>query len=78
LSGSLQGNVWSGINAVPVMILNLDIIWQSLNLGKLGLVLRFSSLGVRLGNGEGVLSGVDECEFVVLDGGFPDGGVEGI
>jgi len=60
------------------MILNVDIIWQSLNSGELGLILRFSPLGVGLGNGEGVLSGVDECKFMVLDGGFPDGGIEGI
>jgi len=78
LSGSLQGNVWSGINVVPVMILNVDIIWQSLNLGELGLVLDFSSLGIGLGNGEGILVGIDKCKFLVLDDGFPDGGVEEI
>jgi len=60
------------------MSLNVDIIRQSLNLGKLGLVFRFSSLGIGLGNGKGVLSGVDEGKFVVLDGGFPEGGIEGI
>jgi len=60
------------------VILNVDIIWQSLNLGKSGLVLRFSSLGVGLGNGKGVLSRVDKRKFVVLDGDFPDGGIEGI
>jgi len=49
----------------------MDIIRQSLNSGELGLVLDFLSLGVGLGNGEGVLSGVDECKFVVLDSGFP-------
>jgi len=58
------------------MSLNVDIIRQSLNSGKLGLVLDFSSLGVGLGNGKGVLSGVDECKFVVLDSGFPESGVE--
>jgi len=78
LSGSLQGNVWSGINAVPVMSLNMDIIRQSLNSGELGLVLGLLALGVGLSNGEGVLSGVDEHKFVVLDGGFPDGGIERI
>ena len=60
------------------MILNVDIIWQSLNLGELGLVLGFLSLGVGLGNGEGILIGVDKRKFVVLDGGFPDGGIKGI
>jgi len=60
------------------MILNVDIIWQSLNLGELSLVLGFSSLGIGLGNREGVLSGVDKRKFMVLDGGFPDGSVEGI
>jgi len=58
------------------MSLNMDIIWQSLNSGELGLVLGFLSLGVGLSNGEGVLSGVDECEFMVLDNSFPDSGVE--
>jgi len=60
------------------MILNVDIIWQSLNSGELSLVLRFLSLGIGLGNREGVLSGVDKRKFMVLDGGFPDGSVEGI
>jgi len=60
------------------MSLNVDIILQSLNSGELGLVLRFSTLGVGLGNGEGVLIGVDKCKFVVLDSGFPDGGIKGI
>ena len=60
------------------MILNMDIIWQSLNSGELGLVLDFSSLGVGLGNGKGVLSGVDKRKFVVLDSSFPESGVERI
>jgi len=60
------------------MSLNVDIIWQSLNSGELGLVLGFSSLGIGLGNGEGVLAGVDKRKFVVLDSGFPEGGVEQI
>jgi len=77
-SGSLQGNVWSGINTVPVMILNMDIIWQSLYSLKLGLVLGFSTLGIGLSNGEGVLSWVDKHKFMVLDSGFPDGSVEQI
>ena len=54
----------------------MDIIRQSLNSGELGLVLGFSALGVGLGNGEGVLSGVDKCEFIVLDSNFPEGGIE--
>ena len=78
MSGSLQGNVWSGINAVPVMSLNMDIIWQSLNSGELSLILGFPTLGVGLSNGEGVLGWVDERKFVVLDSGFPEGGVERI
>jgi len=78
LSGSLQGNVWSGINTVPVMNLNMDIIQQSLNSDKLGLILRFSTLGIGLSNGEGVLGWVDKRKFVVLDSGFPEGGVERI
>jgi len=56
----------------------VDIIRQSLNSGELGLVLDFSSLGVGLGNGKGVLDGVDERKFVVLDSGFPESGVERI
>jgi len=58
------------------MSLNVDIIRQSLNSGELGLVLDFSSLGVGLGNGEGVLSGIDERKFMVLDSGFPESRVE--
>jgi len=50
----------------------VDIIRQSLNSGELGLVLNFSSLGVGLGDGEGVLGQVDERKFVVLDSGFPE------
>ena len=60
------------------MSLNVDIIRQSLNSGELGLVLGFSSLGVGLSNGESVLGGVDKRNFVVLDGGFPESGVERI
>jgi len=60
------------------MSLNVDIIQQSLNSGELGLVLGFSTLGVGLSNGEGVLDRVDKCRLVVLDGGFPEGGIEGI
>jgi len=56
----------------------VDIIQQSLNSGELGLVLGFSTLGVGLSNGEGVLDRVDKCRLVVLDGGFPEGGIEGI
>jgi len=56
----------------------VDIIQQSLNSGKLGLVLRFSSLGVGLSNGEGVLGWVDERKFVVLDSIFPETSVERI
>jgi len=56
----------------------MDIIRQSLNSGKLGLVLGFSPLGIWLGNGKGVLGGVDEGKFVILDCGFPEGGVKGI
>jgi len=56
----------------------MDIIRQSLNSGKLGLVLGLLSLGVGLGNREGILNRIDKCEFVVLDGSFPDSGIERI
>ena len=60
------------------MNLNVDIIRQSLNSDKLGLILGFLTLGVGLSNGEGVLGRVDKRKFVVLDSGFPEGGVERI
>jgi len=41
----------SGLNTVPVVVLDLDIVQKGLYLFKVGLVLGVSSLGVRLHNG---------------------------
>jgi len=60
------------------MILNVDIIQQSLYSLELDLVFGFSSLCIGLENGKGVLGGIDKCKFMVLDHGFPDGGIKGI
>ena len=46
MSGS-KGIGWSGINAVPVVVLDMDSIGKDVNLIKIGLVLSLSSEGVR-------------------------------
>ena len=45
--GRSEGVGWGGIDAVPVVVLNVDVVGKALNLGKMGLVLGLSSKGVR-------------------------------
>ena len=50
-TGSWGAGSGSGINRVPVMVLDLDIVRKGPYVFKAGLILSFSSLGVRLCNG---------------------------
>ena len=50
-TGSRGAGSGSGIDGVPVMVLDLDIVWKGPYMVKVGLVLGLSSLGVRLRNG---------------------------
>jgi len=51
-TGGSKGIGWSGIDAVPVVVLDVDVVGKVLNLGKMGLVLGLSSEGVRYCNWE--------------------------
>jgi len=51
MSGS-KGIGWGGIDAVPVVVLDVDVVGNTLNLVKIGLVLGLSSEGVRYCNWE--------------------------
>jgi len=50
--GGSKGIGWGGIDAVPVVVLNVDVVGKALNLGKIGLILGLSSEGVRYRNWE--------------------------
>jgi len=50
--GGPEGIGWGGINTVPVVVLDVDIVGKALNPGKMGLVLGLSSEGVRYRNWE--------------------------
>ena len=50
-TGSWGAGLGSGIDGVPVVVLDLDIVRKGLYVFKAGLVLGLSSLGVRLHNG---------------------------
>jgi len=51
-AGRSEGVSWGRVNAVPVVVLNVDVVGKALNLGKIGLVLSLSSKGVRYRNWE--------------------------
>ena len=65
------GTVPGGIDTIPISVLDLDIVRKGLYLFKAGLILGFSSLGIRLGNGECVIGGVNEGESWSVDRGIP-------
>jgi len=48
--GRSEGIGWGGINAVPVVVLDVDVVGKALDLVKIGLVLGLSSEGVRYHN----------------------------
>jgi len=48
--GRSEGVGWGRIDAIPVMVLDVDVVGKALNLGKIGLVLSLSSKGVRYRN----------------------------
>jgi len=50
--GGSEGIGWSGIDAVPVVVLDMDVVGKALNLVKIGLVLGLSSKGIRYCNWE--------------------------
>ena len=50
--GGCKGIGWGGIDTVPVVFLDVDVIGKALNLLKIGLVLGLSSKGVRYRNWE--------------------------
>jgi len=50
--GRSEGVGWGGIDAIPVVVLNVDVVGKVLNLGKMGLVLGLSSEGIRYRNWE--------------------------
>jgi len=60
--GGAKGVGWGGINAVPVVVLNVDAVGKVLNLGKMGLVLGLSSKGVRYHNWEQKGGWIDKRE----------------
>jgi len=50
--GGCKGIGWGGVDAVPVVVLDMDVVGKALNLVKIGLVLSFSSKGIRYCNWE--------------------------
>jgi len=50
--GGSEGIGWSGIDTVPVVVLDVDVVGKALNLVKIGLILGLSSEGVRYCNRE--------------------------
>jgi len=48
--GRSDGIGWGRVDAVPVVVLDVDIVGKALNLVKIGLVLSLSSKGVRYCN----------------------------
>jgi len=60
--GRAKGIGWGGVDAVPVVVLDMDVVGKALNLGKIGLVLGLSSKGVRYRNWKRKGRWVDERE----------------
>jgi len=60
--GGSEGIGWGRVNAVPVVILDVDIVGKALNLGKIGLVLSLSSEGIRYRNWERKGGWIDKRE----------------
>jgi len=50
--GGSKGIGQGRVNAVPVVVLDVDVVGKALNLVKIGLVLSLSSKGVRYRNWE--------------------------
>jgi len=50
--GGSEGIGWGGVDAIPVVVLDVDVVGKGLNLVKMGLVLSLSSKGVRYRNWE--------------------------
>jgi len=50
--GGSKGVSWGRVDAVPVVVLDVDVVGKVLNLGKMGLILGLSSEGVRYRNRE--------------------------
>jgi len=50
--GGSNGVGWSGIDTIPVVVLDVDVVGKALNLVKIGLVLSLSSKGIRYHNWE--------------------------
>jgi len=50
--GGCKGIGWGGVDAVPIVVLDVDVVGKVLNLGKIGLVLGLSSEGIRYCNWE--------------------------
>jgi len=48
--GRSEGVGWGRIDAVPIVVLDVDVVGKVLNLGKMGLVLSLSSEGIRYCN----------------------------
>jgi len=51
-TGGSEGISWGRVDAVPVVVLDVDVVGKGLNLAKIGLVLSLSSKGVRYCNWE--------------------------
>jgi len=50
--GGTKSIGWGRVDAVPVVVLDVDVVGKALNLVKIGLVLGLSSEGVRYCNWE--------------------------
>jgi len=50
--GGSKGVSWGRVDAVPVVVMDVDVVGKGLNLVKIGLVLGLSSKGVRYHNWE--------------------------
>jgi len=48
--GRSDGIGWDRVDAIPVVVLDVDVVGKALNLVKIGLVLSLSSKGVRYHN----------------------------
>jgi len=51
-TGGSESIGWGRVNAVPVVVLDVDVVGKALDLVKIGLVLGLSSKGVRYRNWE--------------------------
>jgi len=50
--GGCKGIGWGRVDTVLVVVLDVDVVGKALNLVKIGLVLGFSSKGIRYRNWE--------------------------